>query len=146
MANKVEFGISELHVCTYTVSDNGTVTLGTPYAQKGAVSFSPEEQSESNDFYADNVIYWRKYKTGESLEDHPEMDPDIIKQVPEMMEHPAFIMKSLTRESSLTMIGELKAKNGENVMATLELTPKASGGAEAEFSLLTTAHARAKKE
>lgn len=41
MANKVEFGISELHVGTYTES-GGTVTLGTPYAQKGAVSFSPK--------------------------------------------------------------------------------------------------------
>ena len=40
MANKVEFGISQLHVGTYTV-EGGTVTLGTPYHQAGAVSFSP---------------------------------------------------------------------------------------------------------
>ena len=38
MANKVEFGISELHVGTYTVGEGGVVTMGTPYAQKGAVS------------------------------------------------------------------------------------------------------------
>lgn len=63
MANKVEFGISELHVGTYTVS-NGTVTLGTPYHQKGAVSFSPEEQSESTTFYADNIAYWTGYSGG----------------------------------------------------------------------------------
>ena len=44
MANKVEFGISQLHVGTYTV-EGGTVTLGTPYHQAGAVSFSPETQS-----------------------------------------------------------------------------------------------------
>ena len=55
MANKVEFGISNLHVGTYT-DNNGTVTLGTPYAQKGAVSFSPEEQSEATNFYADNIV------------------------------------------------------------------------------------------
>ena len=42
MANKVEFGISQLHVGTYTVDNQGVVTLGTPYHQKGAVSFSPE--------------------------------------------------------------------------------------------------------
>jgi len=64
MANKVEFGISELHVGTYTVDDQGTVTLGTPYHQAGAVSFSPEEQSEKNDFYADNIIYWSGYSGG----------------------------------------------------------------------------------
>lgn len=63
MANKVEFGISQLHIGTYTVSGD-TVTLGTPYHQKGAVSFSPEEQSESNNFYADNIIYWSGYSGG----------------------------------------------------------------------------------
>lgn len=67
MANKVEFGISQLHVGTYTVSDQGVVTLGTPYHQPGAVSFSPEEQSNRSDFYADNVVYWSGYSGG-SLE------------------------------------------------------------------------------
>ena len=64
MANKVEFGISQLHVGTYTVDDHGNVTLGTPYHQKGAVSFSPEEQSELTNFYADNIVYWSGYSGG----------------------------------------------------------------------------------
>lgn len=63
MANKVEFGISELHVGTYT-DNNGTVILGTPYHQAGAVSFSPEEQNEQNVFYADNIAYWSGYSGG----------------------------------------------------------------------------------
>lgn len=63
MANKVEFGISQLHIGTYT-DNNGTVTLGTPYHQKGAVSFSPEEQSDKSDFYADNIVYWSGYSGG----------------------------------------------------------------------------------
>lgn len=64
MANKVEFGISQLHVGTYTVGTDNTVTLGTPYHQKGAVSFSPEENSEQNTFYADNIAYWSGYSGG----------------------------------------------------------------------------------
>lgn len=64
MANKVEFGISQLHVGTYTVDDQGDATLGTPYHQKGAVSFSPEENSEQNVFYADNIAYWSGYSGG----------------------------------------------------------------------------------
>ena len=65
MANKVEFGISNLYVGTYTVAtSNGNVTMGTPYHQAGAVSFSPEEQAESNNFYADNVVYWSGYTGG----------------------------------------------------------------------------------
>lgn len=64
MANKVEFGISNLHVGTYTDDGEGNVTLGTPYHQKGAVSFSPEEQSEATNFYADNIVYWSGYSGG----------------------------------------------------------------------------------
>ena len=64
MANKVEFGISNLYVATYTVDEGGTVTIGTPYHQKGAVSFSPEENSEQNNFYADNIVYWSGYSGG----------------------------------------------------------------------------------
>ena len=64
MANKVEFGISELHVGTYTVANDGTVTLGSPYHQKGAISFAPEEQQEQNTFYADNIAYWSGYSGG----------------------------------------------------------------------------------
>ena len=63
MANKVEFGISELHVGTYE-ENSGSVTLGTPYHQKGAKSFSPEEQNEQNIFYADNIAYWSGYSGG----------------------------------------------------------------------------------
>ena len=64
MANKVEFGISQLHVGTYEVDDDGVVTMGTPYHQAGAVSFAPEEQSELTSFYADNVPYWQQYSGG----------------------------------------------------------------------------------
>ena len=64
MANKVEFGISNLYVGTYSIGTSGTVTMGTPYHQAGAVSFSPEEQSEANKFYADNVVYWSGYTGG----------------------------------------------------------------------------------
>lgn len=63
MANKVLFGISNLHVGTYT-DNNGTVTLGTPYHQKGAVSMSPDEASEKTDFYADNIPYYTGYTGG----------------------------------------------------------------------------------
>lgn len=64
MANKVEFGISNLYVGTYTVAADGTVTMGTPLAIPGAVSFTPEENSEKSDFYADNGIYYSGYSGG----------------------------------------------------------------------------------
>jgi phi13 family phage major tail protein len=64
---KVQFGISNLHIGTYTevtTTTGTTVTLGTPYHQKGAVSFSPEVESSTNDFYADNIVYWSGYSGG----------------------------------------------------------------------------------
>ena len=64
MANKVEFGISNLHVGTYVDDGEGSITLGEPYHQKGAVSFSPEEQSDVNNFYADNIAYYTTYSGG----------------------------------------------------------------------------------
>lgn len=64
MANKVEFGISNLYVGTYTVGTTGTVTMGTPYHQPGAVSLSVEEQGEFYKFFADNVVYYAGYNGG----------------------------------------------------------------------------------
>ena len=62
--NKVEFGISQLHVGTYTVNDDDTVTLGTPYHQKGAISFTPELSSNKSNLDADNIEYWAEYTEG----------------------------------------------------------------------------------
>lgn len=64
MANKVEFGISNLHVGTYSDDGAGNITLGTPYHQKGAVSFAPEVQEDSSNFYADNIVYYSVFAGG----------------------------------------------------------------------------------
>lgn len=64
MANKVLFGFSDLYVGTYEVAANGTVTLGTPYHQPGAVGFSPSISGDRNDFYADNIAYYTTYGSG----------------------------------------------------------------------------------
>lgn len=61
MANKVVFGLENVHVCTYTVGANGTVTLGTPFHVAGAVNMSLEPESDENTFYADNVKYYVSY-------------------------------------------------------------------------------------
>lgn len=55
--NKVLFGFKNLYVGTYAVVD-GTVTLGTPYHQRGAVGFSPEADESESNFYADDIAYF----------------------------------------------------------------------------------------
>ena len=63
-SNKVYFGFSDLYIGTYTVNSSGVVTMGTPYHQKGAVGFSPEENTDRSDFYADNIPYYTSYASG----------------------------------------------------------------------------------
>lgn len=59
--NKVRFGLKKVHFCTYTVADDGTVTLGTPYHLPGSTELSMEPQSEESSFWADDVKYWTGY-------------------------------------------------------------------------------------
>lgn len=64
MPNKVLFGFSDLYIGTYSVASDGTVTMGSPYHQAGAVGFSPEPSSDQNVFYADNIPYYSAYGGG----------------------------------------------------------------------------------
>ena len=60
--NKVEYGLSEIHVGTYTVGLNGEVTMGPPYRMPGAVALNLDPETEENSFYADNVKYYSNYQ------------------------------------------------------------------------------------
>lgn len=62
--NKVLFGFKDLYIGTYEVDSNGDVTMGSPYHQKGAVGFSPEEQGDNYTFYADDSAYFSYYSSG----------------------------------------------------------------------------------
>ena len=93
----------------------------------------------------DGNVYWRKYKVGSILQEHPEIGTETIKAVPEILEQPTVVLKSLTQENSIVLFGDLRGRNGERVMAALHLTPKKSGGMEAEFSLIASAYGRTEK-
>lgn len=58
--NKVEFGISKLHVGTYNIGPDGTAVLGTPFHQIGSVSLSLEPEEETSEFSADNITFWEE--------------------------------------------------------------------------------------
>lgn len=59
--NKVLFGVSNLHFGLYSVANDGTVTLGTPFHVPGTVNISLDAESDESKFYADNVTYWSGY-------------------------------------------------------------------------------------
>ena len=57
MANKVQYGLKNVHYATVTVGTN-SVTYGTPVAWQGAVSLSLSAEGDTNDFYADNTFVY----------------------------------------------------------------------------------------
>lgn len=57
-ANKVKFGLDEVHYATFTINQNGEYSYDTPVAIPGAVNISLSAEGDSTDFYADNMIYF----------------------------------------------------------------------------------------
>ena len=58
MANKIKYGISKCYYAVATDDGTGTLTYETPVALPGAVSLALEAQGDTNNFYADNIIYF----------------------------------------------------------------------------------------
>ena len=61
MANKVKFGLCNVHIAPITASSPSGVTYGTPFALAGAVNLTLDPEGESADFHADNIKYFSEY-------------------------------------------------------------------------------------
>lgn len=57
--NKVRFGLSNVHYAILT--EGSTNAWGTPVKVPGAVNITVDANVASNDFYADNVTYYRTF-------------------------------------------------------------------------------------
>lgn len=58
MANKIKYGLSRVYYAVATEGTGGALTYATPVAIPGAVSMSLEGLGDTNNFFADNIIYY----------------------------------------------------------------------------------------
>lgn len=56
--NKIKFGIKNCYYAVATITTTGAATYSTPVALPGAVSISLDPQGDTNNFYADNIVYF----------------------------------------------------------------------------------------
>ena len=61
MANKVKFGLSNVHIAPISAISNSGVTYGTPFALPGAVNLTLDPEGESADFFGDNTKYFSEF-------------------------------------------------------------------------------------
>lgn len=61
MANKVKFGLSNVHYAKITYASDGTLSYGSSVAINGSVSLNLDQSGDSTNFFADNINYFSTF-------------------------------------------------------------------------------------
>ena len=92
-------------------------------------------------------IYLRSEKVNTILQQHPEMTLAEIKRIPEILDDPVLVMKSLgagarTENTRLVLFGTVRAENGQPVLAVLDLRPVENGLAIDDMQKVNSAYTK----
>lgn len=90
----------------------------------------------------DSNIEWDSSKIIKIKKKHPEMTDRVIKQVPNILEHPVLIMQSLQKNSRLTMFGDVSGENGKPALAVIELYPTSGRGFKMDSMKLASSYGK----
>ena len=91
----------------------------------------------------DYDIYFGKSKIARILR-NPEMTPQQIKSVADIVDAPIIVMDSKTVPGSITMFGDSKTANGKPVMVSMLLHPTTKTGEILDYGIVTSAYGRRK--
>jgi len=58
MANKIKYGLKNVHYAVITEGEDGSITYGTPVKIPGAVSMNLSARGDRTEFYADDQLYY----------------------------------------------------------------------------------------
>jgi ethanolamine ammonia-lyase large subunit len=89
----------------------------------------------------DYKIYWNEAKVAKIMSEHSGMTAEVIKLVPEILEHPILVMQSKTVKNRITMFGDVADANGKPVLAALELSPNKTGEI-ANYAVIASAYGK----
>ena len=88
-------------------------------------------------------IYMHSSKMLKMLNDHPELDTSVLKQIPKILENPIIVMDSGTSSHAITMFGDVTGINGENIMVALEPSPvDKNTNKQEDFQIVLSAYER----
>ena len=92
-------------------------------------------------------IYLRSEKVNAILRDHPEMTLTEIKRVPEILDDPVLVLKSLgagarTENTRMILFGTVRTENGQPVLAVLDLRPVENGLAIDDMQKVNSAYTK----
>ena len=91
---------------------------------------------------ADYEIYWRKAKIAKIMSEHPAMTANVIKSVPNVLEHPILVMQSQTVANRITIYGETVDADGTPVLVAMELKPQDKKGEILDFAKIASAYGK----